>query len=117
MCLTVWLAKIVLKCALGKNKKHWVGQRVGLIAVRSFVVARSSFRLAYNVGAASTTFHAGDKRSSPHNFFRGCTAAVAPNRSLAAGIFESIVLVHFTVGLYSVFGSGYFFDNALDACR
>jgi hypothetical protein len=36
--------------------------------------------------AASTTFHAGDKRSISHYLFRGATAAVAPNRKLAAGI-------------------------------
>jgi len=38
------------------------------------------------VAAASTTVHAGDKRSCPHFLFYGATAAVAPNRQLSAGI-------------------------------
>ena len=37
--------------------------------------------------AASTTVHAGYKRSFSHCLFCGRTAAVAPNRQLAAGIF------------------------------
>jgi len=32
---------------------------------------------------ASTTFVAGDKRSITHKIFRGVTAPLAPNRSLA----------------------------------
>jgi hypothetical protein len=41
--------------------------------------------------AASTTFHAGDKRSIPHKTFRGATAAVAPNRKLYAAHLPIIV--------------------------
>ena len=40
----------------------------------------------FGEAAASTTFVAGDKRSISHYLFCGVTAAVAPNRSLGAGI-------------------------------
>jgi len=40
--------------------------------------------------AAYTKFHAGYKISIPHFLFRGVTAAVAPNRSLAAGTFSRL---------------------------
>jgi hypothetical protein len=45
--------------------------------------------------AAYATLHAGDKLSIPRKTFRGVTAAVAPNRKLAAGI----VSVLFTCSL------------------
>ena len=43
--------------------------------------------------AASTTLRAGDKRSIPHKNFRGVTAAVAPNRLLAAGILSFLLIL------------------------
>ena len=43
--------------------------------------------------AASTTLRAGDKRSITHKNFCGVTAAVAPNRSLSAGILLLLVCV------------------------
>jgi len=52
-------------------------------------VARALPLTGWRLGeaAASTTFVAGDKHSIPHYLFCGVTAAVAPNRSLGAGIF------------------------------
>jgi hypothetical protein len=54
--------------------------------------------------AADTKRSAGYFRSCSHVTFCGVTAAVAPNRALSAGSFESVVVFNCFFGLYFLFG-------------
>jgi len=63
------LFSILSRCCLPRSRRlHTTSERLG-------------------AAAAYTTVYAGYKRSFSHCLFRGVSAAVAPNRQLAAGIF------------------------------
>jgi hypothetical protein len=68
-------------------------------------------------GGASNNVQAGDKCSNLHNFFRGTTAPLAPNRLLAAGILPRVLSCrfHVIVGLHTIFES-YYFSTKLSDC-